>query len=113
MKTVVIENPILNSPFEMPRRHFKFDKDKITDQIVEGRRASSYFVPIASPKKKGKQSDPDLFPEELKEHDDINFIRSRVDLWRDHDYRKWRGERRNGQPAAGGNDQPTEAQPRS
>ena len=53
MKPVVIENPILNSPFEMPRRHFKFDDDGITDEIVEGRRPSSYFIPIASPKKKG------------------------------------------------------------
>jgi hypothetical protein len=42
----------------------------------------------------------------------INAVLKRV-LWRDHDYRKWRGERRNGQPAAGGNDQPTEAQPRT
>lgn len=50
MKTVVIENPILNSPFEMPRRHFKFNDDGITNEIVENRRPSSYFVPIASPK---------------------------------------------------------------
>jgi hypothetical protein len=27
----VIENPILNSPFEEPRRHFAFDEDGITD----------------------------------------------------------------------------------
>ncbi len=55
MKSVVIENPILNSPFEMPRRHFQFDEDGITDKIAESRRPSSYFVPIANPKKKGKQ----------------------------------------------------------
>src|SRR5262245_19528150 len=37
MSQVVIENPILNSPFEEPRRHFKF-----TDEVVEQRRPSSY-----------------------------------------------------------------------
>ena len=47
MKQVVIENPVINSPFEVPARHFRFDEDGITNQIVEGRRLSSYFVPIA------------------------------------------------------------------
>ena len=55
MKVVVIENPILNSPFEMPQRHFKFDEDGITDETADARRPSSYFIPIASPRKKVKQ----------------------------------------------------------
>jgi hypothetical protein len=46
LKQVVIENPILNSPFADPIRHWKFDDDGITDEIVESRRISSYFVPI-------------------------------------------------------------------
>jgi len=53
MKQVVIENPILNSPFEEPNRHFQFDDDGITNEIAEGRRVSSYFIPIPKPKKKG------------------------------------------------------------
>ena len=55
MPTVVIKNPILNSPYEEPTRHFYFDEDRITDRVVDSRRISSYFVPIAKPKKKGKQ----------------------------------------------------------
>jgi hypothetical protein len=55
VKQVIIENPVINSPFAEPRRHFKFDDDGITDQIVESRRISSYFIPIAKPRKKGKQ----------------------------------------------------------
>ncbi|MDO8671521.1 MAG: hypothetical protein Q7O66_08845, partial [Dehalococcoidia bacterium] len=55
MKQVVIENPILNSPFDEPQRHYQFDEEGITNQIVESRRISSYFMPIAQPKKKGKQ----------------------------------------------------------
>ena len=47
MPDVVIENPIINSPFVEPTRHFRFDDDGITDQIDDGRRPSSYFVPIA------------------------------------------------------------------
>ncbi len=54
MPPVVIENPILNSPFQEPRRHWRFSDEGITDDIVESRRVSSYFIPIAKPKKKGK-----------------------------------------------------------
>ncbi len=82
MQQVVIENPILNSPFEMPGRHFKFDEDGITDEIVEARRPSSYFIPIAAPKKKVKQVTFDTLwtQDRAKENDDINFVRSRVTL---------------------------------
>jgi hypothetical protein len=37
MTTAVIENPILNSPFEDPRRHFRFTEDGITDEVVDAR----------------------------------------------------------------------------
>ena len=52
---VVIENPVINSPFAKPTRHFRFDDDGITDEIVPQRRSSAYFIPIAQPRKKGKQ----------------------------------------------------------
>jgi type III restriction enzyme len=53
MSQVVIENPIITSPFDEPTRHFRFADEDITDEVVERRRASSYFAPIARPKKKG------------------------------------------------------------
>jgi hypothetical protein len=37
MSDVVIENPILNSPFEEPRRHFRFGDEGITNDIVASR----------------------------------------------------------------------------
>ncbi|HEV3261348.1 MAG TPA: DUF433 domain-containing protein [Gemmataceae bacterium] len=88
MKQVVIENPILNSPFDEPRRHYKFDDDGITDQITNARRPSSYFIPIAHPRKKGKQLtfETQWTQDRAKENDDINFIRSRVTLWRGRGY---------------------------
>ena len=46
-KQVVIANPVINSPFEEPRLHFRFSEQGITDEIVLGRRQSEYFVPIA------------------------------------------------------------------
>jgi hypothetical protein len=52
MNQVVIENPIINSPFEEPMRHFRFTEDGITNEIIEERRTSSYFIPIPKPKKK-------------------------------------------------------------
>ena len=55
MADTIIENPILNSPFREPDRHWLFTDEGITNEIVETRRASAYFVPIPPPKKKGKQ----------------------------------------------------------
>ncbi len=43
MPQVVIENPIINSPFDEPTRHFRFADEGITKEIVAGRRSSSYF----------------------------------------------------------------------
>src|SRR4051812_48091493 len=54
LKVSTIDNPIPNSPYKEPTRHFRFDADnQITTFIDPGRRGSSYFLPIASPKKKG------------------------------------------------------------
>lgn len=83
-----IENPILNSPFAEPHRHFRFGNDGITNQIVEERRRSSYFVPIAKSRIRGKTGQAQLVfetewtAERIKENDLINDIRDRVDLWR-------------------------------
>ena len=42
MSQVVIDNPVINSPFEEPRRHFRFDDGGIIDEIVPGQRLSAY-----------------------------------------------------------------------
>jgi type III restriction enzyme len=80
---VVIENPVLNSPFREPDRHFRFTDDGITDEVIEGRRVSSYFVPIPPPKKKGKQlAFNEWTNDRVKENTEINRIRERLALWR-------------------------------
>jgi len=42
----VIDNPILNGPYDPPTRHSRFDDSGITEEVVEGRRTSGYFVPV-------------------------------------------------------------------
>jgi type III restriction enzyme len=88
MKQVVIENPILNSPFEEPQRHFRFTEDGITDEIVEARRVSSYFMPIPQPRKKNPRqlSLTEWTEDRLKENTEINRIRERVTFWRKTHY---------------------------
>lgn len=49
MSQAIIENPVINSPFEEPRRHFRFDDNGINDEIVSGRRLSTCFIPVAKP----------------------------------------------------------------
>ena len=84
MRNVVIENPVINSPFEEPQRHFRFTDEGITDEIVPERRISQYFVPIAKPKKKGQQAsfETEWTADRLEENHFINRVRERVQAWR-------------------------------
>lgn len=89
MPQVVIENPILNSPFEEPARHFRFTDEGISNEIVEGRRTSSYFIPIAKPKKKAKnqlQFETEWTQDRIEENKLVNDIRRRVGQWRKGGY---------------------------
>jgi type III restriction enzyme len=89
MKQVVIENPILNSPYEEPKHHFKFSDEGITDQIVDERRESSYFIPIPRPKKKNPKQlafETEWTADRIQENAFINKVRGRVMLWRQGGY---------------------------
>lgn len=90
MKEVVIENPIINSPFEEPQRHFRFDNDGITSEIIESRRDSQTFIPIAKPRKRDKQTQLEFefwTNDRVEKNTFINQIRERVSWWRKADYR--------------------------
>jgi len=81
----VIENPVINSPFDEPKRHFKFSDEGITNEIIEGRHVSFYFIPIAASKKKGKKElyfDKEWTKDRIEENKFINQIRDRVLRWR-------------------------------
>ncbi len=83
---VVITDPVLNAPFSEPERHFHFTDEGITNEIVAGRRTSSYLVPIAQPKMKGKQQlslpHEEWTRNRRQENVFINRVRERVGLWR-------------------------------
>ncbi len=85
MTQVVIENPVINSPFGEPTRHFQFSDEGITDEIAAGRRASSYFMPVARTRKKGKkqlQFDTEWTRDRIEENRLVNDIRRKVVTWR-------------------------------
>lgn len=88
-RDVVIENPVINSPFREPGRHFKFDDEGITNEIVGTRRVSAYFIPIAQPRKRSRDQlsfDTEWTKDRLEENVTINRIRSRVAVWRQGGY---------------------------
>ncbi|HOH80454.1 MAG TPA: DEAD/DEAH box helicase family protein [Methanoregulaceae archaeon] len=85
MSQVVITNPVINSPFDEPTRHFKFTDEGITNEIIEARRVSSYFIPIAKPRKKGKSQlefETEWTQDRVEENKLVNQIRQRIALWR-------------------------------
>jgi type III restriction enzyme len=84
----VIENPILNSPFREPTRHWKFTDEGITSEVEPGRRRSTYFIPIAKPRKTTTAGQLALAPpegwtaERMTENDFINRVRDHVAAFR-------------------------------
>lgn len=85
-----IANPIINSAFREPARHFRFDEDGITAEVVEGRRLSTYFVPIPRPRARGGQLSLGMQEgwsgERMKPNDFINDIHRHVALFRSSGY---------------------------
>src|SRR6266511_2460418 len=79
----VIENPVINSPYREPSRHFVFADEGITSEIAEGRRPSSYFIPIPPPKKRTPQTAlPGTWVgERVRENEFTNNVRQRVTGW--------------------------------
>ncbi len=88
MSKVTIDNPVINSPFEEPQRHFIFTPRGITEDIAEGRRESEYFIPMPKPKKQAQSAQMKLLPDpEVREANlFINKVRAQVTAWRNSGY---------------------------
>ncbi len=92
MSTAFFEQPILNSPYEYPKRHWKLVDGQPTGEIVNGRRPAEFITPIPKPKKRQPlQQEALVFDEGLglstaeQQYDPtslINEIRKHVDTWR-------------------------------
>jgi type III restriction enzyme len=81
-----IDNPILNSPYEQPDRHYVIGPQGPTGEIRDGRRPSESFIPIAITRK-GKAFeqegfDFDLTRERREKNSLINDVRRDVEKWR-------------------------------
>ena len=87
MTTGTIDNFILNGPFEEPSRHWRFDAEGITDEVVEGRRPSAYFMPIPASKRKKAAQQEIVFQEwsedRIEETRFVNELRDEVTRWRE------------------------------
>ena len=85
----IIENPIINSPFEEPGQHHELDtRGNPTGTIIPQRRKSTYLTPIPQPRRQaGMQlSFLEGTPEKEEENYTINQIRYQVNLWRQRGY---------------------------
>lgn len=70
---------IINNPYVMPRKHWRYDRQRQSFDLADGRRPAGYTV--ASSEQAGPD-DPGIFiPIEL-----VNTIRPRVDAWREGGY---------------------------
>ena len=60
------KQPILNSPYEYPSRHWELDRDgQPTQRILERRRGAEFITPIPKPRKrKGKSRQMELVLDE-------------------------------------------------
>ena len=88
------DNPILNSPYAEPTRHWKLgEENQPTGEVINSRRESSFVTPVPPPRRgrdAGSQADlvdqtPEQIANEQQQYDttaNINEIRRYVDEWR-------------------------------
>lgn len=91
--------PILNSPYEAPARHWELDESgQPTQKILNYRRPASFITPVPLPKKGdvqatlpiSKKADQISAPDQEYQIARINEIRSHVTAWRNLPKNKWR-----------------------
>ena len=96
MSDLFFERPVLNSPYEHPKRHWELDADgQPTQKIVETRRPADFITPIPKPRRRRGRSEQQaalVFDEEARKlgtEDQqydlkaiINGVRRQVDQWR-------------------------------
>lgn len=102
MTNPFFDQPIINSPYEMPARHWELDDSgQPTQKIIDTRRRAEFITPIPKPKKRGKKvKQAELILDEAKglstqeqQYDStstINEVRRHVDNWRaEEDPKAW------------------------
>ncbi len=93
MVTSFFDNPILNSPYDYPQRHWQLDaRGQPTQTINPSRRGADFITPVPAPRKRngGEQSRIGMdqgaaLATEKRQYDHmaaINGVREQVDRWR-------------------------------
>ncbi len=95
MSNPFFDHPILNSPYECPRRHWELDSSgQPTQRIIDARRRAEFITPIPKPKKRknsAQQQEEMVFDEgkglstKEQQYDPtslINEVRQGVGQWR-------------------------------
>ncbi|MFZ4629736.1 MAG: BPTD_3080 family restriction endonuclease [Blastocatellia bacterium] len=63
MSNHFFDQPILNSPYEIPTRHWELDPSgQPTQQTVTNRRPATFIIPIPKPKRQGNKDPQDFLP---------------------------------------------------
>lgn len=87
-----MKNPIINSPYIEPSRHFKADERGISDEVLELRRPSMRYVSgMPRTRKRDRQLELNLadgaFSAEMQEENEfINRVRAAIGEWRRKEY---------------------------
>jgi type III restriction enzyme len=97
MSNPFFDRPILNSPYEYPRRHWELDETgQPTQKIIDARRGAKFITPIPKPKKRKAPTQAGFVFDEgkglsTKEQPTsiINEVRGYVDAWRQLSPSQW------------------------
>ena len=100
MSVAFYEQPVLNSPYEYPARHWKLQDGVPTDDIVESRRVAEYVTPVVPRprRRRGKVAPSPMVlgvegistaQQEYDPTGNINEIRRHVDAWRKLNPNQW------------------------
>ena len=94
------EQPILNSPYEHPQRHWELDDGRPTHRILEHRREASFITPIPKPKgqRRGQRqlaldqaaAEVDTASQQYQHAHIINGVRQQVAAWRELPEHQWK-----------------------
>lgn len=101
MSDTFFEQPIINSPYDYPSKHWELDDEgQPTHKLLDSRRSVQFLTPVPKPKRRGKNKDKggelDLGTDLGEEGDQryhsgiISGVREQVDKWRILPEDQWR-----------------------
>lgn len=91
-----LANPIINSPYEEPRKHFVLGDNGPTGELADRRRPSEFFIPVPKAKKGGRNQadagqqlfDLNVTDEKIERNAAIDQLRDEVRTWRHRGYER-------------------------